>query len=92
LEGVSMSEEEIIKRLKELKEEGAILGEDEVKTLLNLIEKKDKIIDLMAEFIKKRNSSDVIDYCNTENCTYEKTYCDTSCIKEYFRKKVENDN
>lgn len=50
-----MREEELIERLKELKEEGAILGEDEVKILLNLIENsvsKDSIrkkIDILEE-------------------------------------------
>lgn len=44
-----MSEEELMERLEDLKEEGAILGEDEIKTLLNLIEKQQKQIKLLEE-------------------------------------------
>lgn len=55
-----MSEEELIERLKELKEEGAILGEDEVKILLNLIENsvsKDKIRKINKDLQDKYNKS-----------------------------------
>ena len=83
-----MSEQELIKRLKELKEEGAILGKDEVKTILNLVEKQDKIIDLMAKEMKNKEY-EYEDMClYSEDCHGE--YCE-HCIKEYFRKKVENE-
>ena len=50
------------------------------KTLLNLIEKQDKMIDLMAEYIVE-----LIEYSNPG----EKR--ETQEIKEHFRKKVENE-
>ena len=65
-----------------------------IQTTLNLIEKQDKMIDLMAEYIDGHTYRD--DECGCE-LEYEKgVYCEEneyckSCIKEYFRKKVEND-
>ena len=49
-------------------------------TILNLIEKQDKIVDLMVEYIV-----DLIKYNNPE----EKR--EIQEVKEYFRKKVENE-
>ena len=70
------------------------------KTLINLIEKQDKIIDLMAEYIKRDTvfyDTEGISSCDLS----EEKYCKCSkhnnganckdCIKEYFRKKVENE-
>lgn len=56
--------------------------------LLNLIEKQDKIIDLMAKEMKSKEY-EYEDMClYSEDCHGE--YCE-QCIKEYFRKKVKND-
>ena len=58
-------------------------------TLLNLIEKQDKIIDLMAKEMKNKEY-EYEDMClYSEDCHGE--YCE-QCIKEYFRKKVENES
>lgn len=55
-----------------------------IETVLNLIEKKDKIIDLMAKELAKVN---YLQYCNTSNCDYPP--CNKEkCIKEYFENKV----
>lgn len=91
-----MSEEEIIKRLKELKEEGAILGEDEVKTILNLIEKQDKMIDYMVNTIVSDKKilpliCERIINKTEDECKEQNFLCD-DCIKEYFRRKVENES
>lgn len=91
-------EKEFIPKQK-VKEEFKKLQED-LETVLNMIkeknaeiEKKDKIIDLMAEWISERclyiddygNSCEIIqDSCNKkENCEL--------CIKQYFERKVENE-
>lgn len=56
--------------------------------VLNLVEKKDKIIDLMAKEMKNKEY-EYEDMClYSEDCHGE--YCE-QCIKEYFRKKVENE-
>lgn len=63
-----------------------------VKTVLNLIEKKDKIIDEMAKYISEIDTSEEI--CENIDCD-ENTNIHTgeidckNCIKEYFKKKVE---
>ena len=62
--------------------------------LLNLIEKQDKMIDYMADDIMlESNMFSDFDMCENEkeNCAYD---CKISCtdkIKEYFRKRVEED-
>ena len=68
----------------------------QITTFLNLLEKKDKIIDEMAEHIV---SSAIVDDtvcaikcdCETdilEDCTHKKML---DCTKQYFEKKVEED-
>lgn len=62
---------------------------DSHKTVLRLLEKKDKMIDLMAKEMKNKEY-EYEDMClYSEDCHGE--YCE-QCIKEHFRKKVENDN
>ncbi len=67
--------------------------------ILNLIEKQDKMIDYMAKHIDEQNDI-LTDYdhtishipCNTDvplnKCVNDE--CE-NCIKEYFRKRVEED-
>ena len=65
-----------------------------IETVLNLLEKKDKIIDLMAEWIEKHTKYYDEDGCY---CEVEKDICNKNieceyCIKQYFERKVENGN
>lgn len=64
-----------------------------VKNVLNLLEKKDKIIDEMAEWIEKHTKYYDEDGCY---CEVKKEICDKdieckACIKQYFKNKVEED-
>ena len=55
------------------------------------IEKKDKIIDLMAEYISNLDIDEDIcmkNIANTELCNEKYSNC-KECIKQYFEKKVE---
>ena len=55
------------------------------------IEKKDKQIDLMAEYISKRDVEEDICMKNKTNpdwCNEDYTNCQ-DCIKQYFERKVE---
>lgn len=61
-------------------------------TVLTLLENKDKIIDLMAEWIEKHTKYYDEDGCY---CEVEKDICNKNieceyCIKQYFERKVEN--
>lgn len=59
-----------------------------IEAVLNLLEKKDKIIDEMA---KKLSKFDYSQYCEVTNCDYPP--CNKEkCIKQYFERKVENGN
>ena len=63
-------------------------------TVLTLLENKDKIIDLMAEWIEKHTKYYDEDGCY---CEVEKDICNKNieceyCIKQYFERKVENGN
>lgn len=59
--------------------------------LLNLLEKKDKIIDLMVEEFKKIFSEgEPCDLDHEMECKKYKECKD--CIKQYFERKVENGN
>lgn len=65
---------------------------DAIQVVLNLIEKQDKIIDLMADEINLQDIDESI--CSK----VEEKICDevelgrcSICIKEYFRKKVGNE-
>lgn len=52
------------------------------------IEKKDKIIDLMAEHIKITAEYE----CPSKDCEDNGSITCADCIKEYFTKKVEKEN
>lgn len=62
-----------------------------IETVLKLLEKKDKIIDLMAEFIEDELTVD--EFCTKEGC-YADNYIDghcekcLNCIKQYFENKA----
>ena len=58
-----------------------------IETVLSELEKKDKIIELMAKELSKLN---YIQYCNANNCDYP--HCNKEkCIKQYFTKKCEEE-
>lgn len=60
-------------------------------TVLNLIEKKDKIIDLMAEYISNLDIEEDICIKNTTNtdlCNEDYTKC-KECVIEHFNRKIE---
>ena len=62
-----------------------------METVNKLIE-KDKIIDLMAEFISKQDIEEDIcikNVMNADLCNEEYTNC-KDCIKQYFTLKVNN--
>lgn len=86
--------------LKKLEQEKAkdgfvpsvILREDEYRRILAELEKKDKIINEMSNHIATTDSN-LCEYLDmTTKCKYyageNKKTCD-NCIKEYFKKKVE---
>ena len=59
------------------------------------IEKKDKVIDLMAEFIKNNTLNNVLigNVCLKLKCNNEECHEDNweECIKQYFERKATND-
>lgn len=69
----------------------------DLKNVLSMLKEKDKIIDLMAEFIEDELTVD--EFCTKEGC-YADNYIDghcekcLNCIKQYFKnkaKEVKND-
>lgn len=60
----------------------------QITTVLNLLEKKDKIIDEMVDFIDEIDGCLCFDLesrnCIDKNCK--------ECIKQYFERKLENGN
>lgn len=61
------------------------------KTLLNLIQKQEAIIDKMAEYMKEKDIDEDIctkNVINPQLCNEEYSNC-KECIKEYFKKEVE---
>ena len=60
-----------------------------IETVLSMIEKKDKQIDLMAEFISKQDVEEEICIKNKTNpdwCNEDYTNC-KDCIKQYYERK-----
>lgn len=59
------------------------------------LQKKDKIIDLMAEFIENNTLNDVLieNVCLTLKCKNEECHEDNwkECIKQYFERRVEDE-
>lgn len=63
----------------------------DLETVLYLIEKQQKVIDEMAKYINKLDIDEDIcmkNVANTELCNEEYSNC-VECIKEYFKKKVD---
>ena len=90
-----MNEEEAMERVEKYIKSfnGNALDCVAIGTVLTLLEKKDKIIDLMAEWVEKH-----IKYYDEDGCycEVEKNICNKNieceyCIKQYFEKKVEED-
>ena len=72
-------------------EESALVIEN--KRLSKLLEKKDKIIDEMIEFIMTKDFDEDIcvnNIINPQLCNEQLSNC-KECIKEYFKKEVEED-
>jgi DNA-binding Lrp family transcriptional regulator len=88
-----MSEEELIERLKELKEEGAILGEDEVKILLNLIEKQYRKIEKVGDYIQQEIwlCEHDIEACTGNDENARKIFVDRKEIYEKIQDKLLGD-
>ena len=89
-----MDVKEAIERLRQDEDEMNGLCEEIIKsrneaieTVLSELEKKDKIIDLMATYIGEIDVSENL--CNDEIC-HEGDNCN-KCIKEYFTNKVEKE-
>lgn len=64
---------------------------DDLKTILSMLEEKDKQIDLMAEFIAQTEIDEFI--CkNIENCIADDEYSNCyKCIEQYFENKVKEE-
>ena len=89
-----MNEEKAIERVEKYIKSfnGNALDCVAIGTVLTLLEKKDKEIDLMAEWIEKHTKYYDEDGCY---CEVEKDICNKNieceyCIKQYFERKVEN--
>lgn len=69
---------------------------NDIKKLTSEIEKKDKQIDLMAKFIENNISEKKIinEICIKSKCNNEECHEDDlkDCIKQYFERKVEDEN
>ena len=94
-----MNEEEAIKQLKQwlsvidLKKKSNIIpNKDDIKVIeivLNLLEKKDKQIDLMSNYICCMAYDKIIKKLKEDDIAY---YGIEGSIKQYFERKVENGN
>lgn len=102
-----MTEKEVIERLNRFKTIKVLYGntfaihleqleqlQNDIETVLNLLEKKDKIIDLMAIAISNEPLP------TEEYCIFRNFDCPEvggnrdckECVKQYFERKVENGN
>ena len=94
-----MKEQEVIKRLNFHKEYArlssnrVVISETDLETVLNMlkekdkeIEKKDKIIDLMAEHIHITGEYE----CPNINCEDNGSITCEGCIKQFFEQKATN--
>lgn len=67
------------------------IDKEAIEIVLSMIKEKDKIIDLMAEFIEDELTVD--EFCTKEGC-YADNYIDghcekcLNCIKQYFENKA----
>lgn len=57
--------------------------------VLEELETYKKIAEKLADEVK--GQAKYQKYCMTDNCTYEKTNCDITCIIDWARKEVEKD-
>ncbi len=70
---------------------------EDIETLsgaIGLIEKQEKIIDKMADYMKEKDIDEDIctkNVINPQLCNEEYSNC-KECIKEYFKKEVEKEN
>ena len=97
-----MTDKEAIEIYKDLKRYKQIIGNIDTdfffefaETVLNLLEKKNKIINEMAKFIEvfELDEEIVKTYCDgtAVNCRHKEDIATCkSCIKEYFERKSEN--
>ena len=79
-------------------EENFTKTKESIKTVLNMlkekdteIEKKDKMIDLMTEEMKKRATCPLDDYNYDLDCENKCNNNTKECWKQYFERKVEDD-
>ena len=63
------------------------------------IEKKDKIIDLMAKYINylsdelvQATGKNELEFCNGNKCCKDSNYNCKQCIKQYFERKATNND
>lgn len=64
-----------------------------IETALNLLEKKDKMIDEMATYIATLDiEEDICEKTKNEHCDKMNFGECEDCIKQYFERKVENGN
>lgn len=89
-------EKEAIKNAKSILKVTTFLsdiGHKDLEILVDLINKQDKVIKLMTNYLAKEDISEA--FCKTEykniDCS-EKDYRCEDCIKEYFYKKAEEEN
>ena len=97
-----MTQEEMIEQLISLKENAKVnIDTDEIfkkdyealETVLNLVKKQNKIIDLMAEMlVKVPNNSDNPQTASIVAMMNRDLELKKIKVKQYFEKKVENDN
>lgn len=87
---MTKEQEEAIERCKELIKEThagwiGISNQKAIKTILSMLEEKDKQIDLMAEYISEIDVSE--DLCKEGACLEDANHCKV-CIKQYFKNKA----
>jgi hypothetical protein len=71
-----------------------------IETVLNELEKKDKVIDEMAKYINNEESGNIYELTCTRECKNEKCRMsvgdndlqEIKCIKEYFYKRVSEED
>ena len=71
---------------------------DTNKKYFDEIEKKDKIIDLMAKYINylsddliQATGKNELEFCDGNKCCKDSDYSCEQCIKQYFERKVEDE-
>lgn len=81
---------------------GYVYAKEMIETVLNMlkekdkeIEKKDKIIDLMTEYINylsdelvQATGKNELDFCDGNKCCEDSDYSCEECIKQYFERKA----